>query len=31
MTITDKPVDNGVNTEALIGARNALTEQPAAC
>ncbi|HWM18900.1 MAG TPA: OsmC family protein [Ilumatobacteraceae bacterium] len=30
MTITDKPVDNGVNTEALIGARNALTEQPAA-
>ncbi len=29
MTITDKPVDNGVNTEALLGARNALTEQPA--
>ena len=28
MTITDKPVDNGVNTEALLGARTALTEQP---
>ena len=28
MTITHKPVDNGVNTEALIGARNALTGSP---
>lgn len=30
MTITDNPVDNGVNVEALLGARGALTETPAA-
>jgi uncharacterized OsmC-like protein len=30
MTITNTPVDNGVNTEALLGARTALTEAPAA-
>jgi uncharacterized OsmC-like protein len=30
MTTTDKPVDNGVNVEALLGARAALTEAPAA-
>ncbi len=30
MTITDTPVDNGVNVEALLGARDALTETPAA-
>lgn len=28
MTITDSPVDNGVNTEALLGARAALGEAP---
>ena len=30
MTITDSPVDNGVNTAALLGARDALTEAPEA-
>ena len=30
MTITDRPVDNGVNSDALLGARTALTESPAA-
>lgn len=30
MTMTDRPVDNGVNTEALLGARAALTEAPEA-
>lgn len=30
MTITDRPVDNGVNTAALLGARTALTEAPEA-
>ncbi len=30
MTITDTPVDNGVNTEALLGAREALTAAPQA-
>jgi uncharacterized OsmC-like protein len=30
MTITDTPVDNGVDTAALLGARAALTDQPAA-
>ena len=30
MTTTEKPVDNGVNVEALLGARQALTETPAA-
>ena len=30
MTITDKPVDNGVNVEALLGAREALSEAPEA-
>ena len=30
MTITDSPVDNGVNTAALLGAREALTAQPEA-
>ena len=30
MTTTKKPVDNGVNVEALLGARQALTETPAA-
>jgi uncharacterized OsmC-like protein len=30
MTTTDKPVDNGVNVEALLGARAALTEAPSA-
>lgn len=29
MTSTDTPVDNGVNVEALLGAREALTETPA--
>jgi hypothetical protein len=29
MTITDAPIDNGVNVAALIEARTALTEQPA--
>src|SRR5215472_10523174 len=30
MTITDSPVDNGVNVEALLGAREALTASPEA-
>ena len=30
MTITNTPVDNGVNTEALLGAREALTNAPEA-
>jgi uncharacterized OsmC-like protein len=30
MTTTESPVDNGVNVEALLGAREALTETPAA-
>jgi len=30
MTITDSPVDNGVNVDALLGARAALTEAPPA-
>lgn len=30
MTITQNPVDNGVNVEALLGARAAMTETPAA-
>lgn len=30
MTITNTPVDNGVNTEALLGAREALTAAPEA-
>src|SRR5262245_50789707 len=30
MTTTKQPVDNGVNVEALLGARQALTETPAA-
>lgn len=30
MTITDNPIDNGVNVEALLGARSALTEAPEA-
>ncbi len=30
MTITDKPVDNGVDTAALLGARDALAAQPEA-
>lgn len=30
MTATDTPVDNGVNVEALLGARTALAETPAA-
>ena len=30
MTMTDTPVDNGVNTEALLGARAALSEAPEA-
>ena len=29
MTMTNTPVDNGVNTTALLGARDALTDQPA--
>ena len=29
MTTTDTPVNNGVNVEALLGARVALTEAPA--
>ena len=28
--MTDKKVDNGVNVEALLGAREALNEAPAA-
>lgn len=30
MTITDNPIDNGVNVDALLGAREALTQAPAA-
>ena len=30
MTITENPVDNGVNVEALLGAREAMTATPAA-
>jgi uncharacterized OsmC-like protein len=30
MTMTDRPVDNGVNVQALLDARNALTEAPEA-
>ena len=30
MTVTDAPIDNGVNVAALIEARTALTDQPAA-
>ena len=30
MTITDTPIDNGVNTAALLGAREALTAAPEA-
>jgi len=30
MTITDSPVDNGVNIEAILGARAAMAETPAA-
>lgn len=30
MTVTDKPVDNGVNSQALIDARTALTDAPEA-
>ena len=30
MTITENPVDNGVNVEALLGAREAMTAAPAA-
>ena len=30
MTVTDRPVDNGVNVQALLGAREALTATPAA-
>ena len=30
MTTTDTPVNNGVNVEALLGARNASTEAPEA-
>jgi len=30
MSTTQKPVDNGVNVEALLGARQALTDAPAA-
>jgi uncharacterized OsmC-like protein len=30
MTMTDTPIDNGVNTAALLGAREALTATPAA-
>lgn len=29
MTTTKKPIDNGVNVEALLGARNALVDAPA--
>jgi hypothetical protein len=28
MTITDSPVDNGVNVQALLGAREALSGAP---
>ena len=30
MTMTNTPIDNGVNTEALLGAREALTAAPEA-
>ena len=30
MTVTDRPVDNGVNVQALLGAREALTATPEA-
>lgn len=30
MTMTNTPIDNGVNTEALLGAREAMTGMPAA-
>ena len=30
MTITNHPVDNGVNSDALLSARTALTESPEA-
>lgn len=30
MTVTEHPVDNGVNSEALLGARTALTDAPEA-
>ena len=30
MTITDSPVDNGVNVQALLGAREALSAAPEA-
>ena len=30
MTVTNTPVDNGVNTEALLGAREALSNAPEA-
>ncbi len=30
MTITENPIDNGVNVEALLGAREAMTGMPAA-
>jgi uncharacterized OsmC-like protein len=30
MTITQNPIDNGVNVEALLGAREAMTSMPAA-
>lgn len=30
MTVTDNPVNNGVNTEALLGAREALSQAPEA-
>ena len=30
MTVTDTPIDNGVNVEALLGAREALAGAPEA-
>ena len=30
MSVTDTPVDNGVNVQALLDARNALSEAPEA-
>ena len=30
MTATAKPIDNGVNSQALLDARNALTDNPEA-
>jgi hypothetical protein len=30
MTITDRPIDNGVNVQALLGAREALSAAPGA-